>query len=54
MRSLSPLAIRVGWVSFDRSDGRGAAELLDCLQLRLERLDADRLVAVDRALLRGV
>ena len=42
MRSLSPLAIRVGWVILDRSDGAAAAELLDRLQLRLERLGPDR------------
>ena len=40
MRSLSPLAIRVGWVIFDRSDGC-RAPLLDRLQLGPERLCLD-------------
>ena len=50
IQSLSPLAIRVGWVSFDRSAG---AELpsFDCHQLGPERLNLHR-VAVDSVLRR--
>ena len=54
IRSLSPLAIRVGWVIVRQVDGARAAELLDRLQLRPERLDGDRGVAVDGALLEAI
>lgn len=37
IRSLSPLAIKVGWVIFDRSAGAERPYLLDRLELRPER-----------------
>ncbi len=46
MRSLSPLAIRVGWVIFDRSAGAERPHRLDRLELSLEGLDADLRVSV--------
>ena len=51
IRSLSPLAISVGWVIFDRSAGCRSAPPLDRLQLGPERLHRDRLVAIRGALL---
>src|SRR5712691_9187363 len=50
MRSLSPLAIRVGWVSFDRSWGVPRPHFLIAFNCP-ERLDLDRRIAVDRAFL---
>lgn len=50
-----PVVVAVGdqrWLGEGRQvGGGGAAELLDCLQLGVERIEGDVLVAVDRALL---
>ena len=54
MRSLSPLAISVGWVILDRSAGVERPQLLDRLELGLERLDRDLRVAVGGALLEAL